>query len=78
MRDEIKGIWLEKQILRNLIIDSGWMSPSALDSGLDRATRDPQNICDMNNTFAQSDQMLAEIGIEEWLEVFDRMYPQNE
>jgi hypothetical protein len=78
MRNEIKELWLEKQILRNLIVDSNWMSPDGLDLGLEQAKKDPLNIRDMDENFAASDQTLAEIGLPEWLEALDRIYPRSE
>jgi len=76
--DAAKEIWLEKQLLRNLILDSGWMSEQDLNSAVADGKRDPQNIREVEEHFAGSDQQLAEIGLSDWLADFDKKYPRDE
>jgi len=76
--DSAKEVWLEKQLLRNLILDSGWMSEADLDAAIAVAKKLPQNVRYVEETFAVSDQKLAEIGISDWLSEFDKKYPHTE
>jgi hypothetical protein len=76
--DATKEVWLEKQLLRNLILDSGWMSERDLDSALADGKNLPENIREVAEHFAVSDQQLAEIGLADWLADFDRKHPSSE
>jgi hypothetical protein len=78
MHREIQELWAEKQLLRNLIIDSGWMSERDVDSGLEGGKRHPANIRSVKEHFAPSEQALAELGLDEWLAAFDEMFPRND
>ena len=74
----VQEIWTEKQLLRNLIIDSGWMAQRDLDLGLESGKLLPENRRQVEEHFAMSEQALAELGLDEWLEWFDKMYPRSE
>jgi hypothetical protein len=76
--DAAKDLWLEKQLLRNLILDSGWMQECDLDSAVAKGKNLPENIQKIGEHFALSDQMLAEIGLADWLADFDKKYPHSE
>jgi hypothetical protein len=76
--DTLKELWLEKQLLRNVIIDSGWMSEHDLDAAIARGKKLPENLHQLEDNFASSNQMLAEIGIEDWLADFEKRYPNKE
>ena len=76
--DAAKDLWLEKNLLRNLILSSGWMAEQELDSAIADAKKLPANIRQVEEHFASSDQMLAEIGLADWLQDFDRKYPRSE
>lgn len=76
--DSTKELWLEKQLLRNLILDSGWMSEHDLDSAVADGKNLPQNIRLVDENFASSDQLLAEIGLADWLADFEKKYPSIE
>lgn len=76
--DAAKELWLEKQLLRNLILDSGWMSEHDLDSALAYGKTLPHNIRQVEEHFASSDQMLAELGLGDWLADFEKKYPRKE
>jgi hypothetical protein len=78
MQQEIERQWIENQLLRNHIIDSGWMSEQAVDAALERGRMHPKNVRSVREHFALSEQMLAELGLAEWLEAFDRMYPHSD
>lgn len=76
--ESTKELWLEKQLLRNLIVDSGWMAERDLDSAIADAKKSPENIRLVEEHFALSDQKLAEIGLGDWLQSFDKKYPRGE
>jgi len=76
--DSAKELWLEKQLLRNLILDSGWMAERALDLLIEGAKSYPENVRQVEEHFASDDQLLAEIGLGDWLADFDKKYPRNE
>lgn len=67
--------WLDRQILRNLIINSGWMSEDDLDAGIAHSRKLPENIRQMKEHFADSEQSHAEIGLEYLSEILDRLFP---
>jgi hypothetical protein len=67
MHEEIQQLWLEKQLLRNHIIDSGWMPEADLDAAIEKGKKHPTNILHMKETFAESEQSLAELGLADWL-----------
>lgn len=48
-----------------------------LDAGLEQAKRRPENSRQVTEHFAESEQTLAELGLDEWLEAFDKMYPRR-
>jgi len=73
-----KELWLEKQLLRNLILNSGWMSEAELDSVLETGAKLPENIQQVKEHFADSDQKLAEIGLADWLAAFDQKFPRKQ
>jgi hypothetical protein len=76
--DATKELWLEKQLLRNLILDSGWMSEQDLDSAVADGKILPENIRQVEENFSLSDQQLAEIGLADWLAELEKKYPRNE
>lgn len=76
--DAAKELWLEKQLLRNLILDSGWASEQDLDSAVADGKNLPENIRQVEEHFALSDQQLAEIGLADWLAELEKKYPRNE
>lgn len=76
--DAAKEIWLEKQLLRNLILDSNWMSEPDLDSAIEAAKKLPENLRQVEENFASSDQALAEIGLGDWLRDFERKHPRTD
>jgi hypothetical protein len=71
-------LWLEKQLLRNLILDSGSMRESELDAAIERGKALPQNREQAREHFSGSDQLLAQIGIEDWLAALDERFPRSE
>ena len=73
-----RELWLEKQLLRNFIIDSGWMKEQDLDSAIEHGKKHPKNIQQVEEHFASSDHLLAEIGIDDWLADFERKYPSTD
>ncbi len=77
LHNEIKELWLEKQLLRNLIIDSQWMPENELDAGIEVAKKYPENIRESNQNWEQSDQTLAELGLDDWLAEFEKRYPHS-
>lgn len=76
--DAAKELWLEKQLLRNLILDSGWAEERNLDLAIAEGKSLPGNMRLVEEHFAASEQMLAEIGLADWLADFDKKYPRNE
>lgn len=72
-----KELWLEKQLLRNLILDSGLMSERELEEKIETAKKLPENLRQVAEQFASSDQQLAEIGLGDWLAEFDKRYPRS-
>jgi hypothetical protein len=54
------------------------MSEADLDAAIAVAKELPQNVRYVEETFAVSDQKLAEIGISDWLSEFDKKYPHTE
>jgi hypothetical protein len=77
-KETTKGLWLEKQLLRNFILDSGWLKEQDLDFAIERGKKDAKNVQEVEEHFAASDQALAEIGIEDWLADFERKYPSTD
>lgn len=77
LHELLKQEWLEKQLMRNLIIDSEWMSEGELDSGIALAKTLPENIREADENFAGSEQSLAEIGLDDWLELLEKRFPRN-
>ena len=75
LREETQNVWLEKVMLYNLIISSGWMSEPDLDQGLENGKKHPDNIRQMKESWSDSEQTLAELGLDEWLAEFDKKYP---
>jgi hypothetical protein len=78
LHEEIQEMWVGKQLLRNLIIDSQWMPVSELDGGIEKAKKHPENMRQAREHWSQSVQTLAELGLDEWLAEFDRRYPRSE
>lgn len=78
LRDEMQDVWLEKVLLYNLIIDSGWMSEKDLDEGIEKGKKHPDNIRQLKESWSDSEQTLAEIGLEEWLAEFEKKYPRTD
>jgi hypothetical protein len=78
LRESSKETWLEKQLLRNLIIDSGWMPERELDLAIERGKAHPANVRQTDETWADSEQTLAEMGLSDWLADFDKRYPRSE
>jgi hypothetical protein len=76
--DAAKELWLEKQLLRNLILDSGWMSEPDLDAAIADGKKLPDNLRQLEENFASSDQMLAEIGLADWLRDFEKKHPRSD
>lgn len=76
--DVLKELWFEKQLLRNLILDSGWMTAAALDTAIADGKKIPANIRQVEENFASSEQMLAEIGLADWLAALEREFPGSE
>jgi hypothetical protein len=66
-----KELWLEKALLRNLIIDSGWMTESDLDAALERGKNRPENRQQVEKSFESSDDLLALLGFEDWNAQFE-------
>jgi hypothetical protein len=75
--DAMKEVWLEKQLLRNLIIDSGWMPERQLDAAIEHGKALPANREHVAENFASSDRLLAEIGLADWLADFERKHPRS-
>jgi len=69
---------MEKQLFRNLIIDSQWMPENELDASLEVAKKHPDNIRQSDENWVQSDQALAELGLDDWLAEFEKRYPRSE
>lgn len=65
VQQEIQELWMEKQLLRNLIIDSGWMSEQRLDSAIEQGRGHQHNIQKANENVAASEHALAEFGLAE-------------
>jgi hypothetical protein len=78
LHDQIKERWLDQQILRNLIINSGWMSADDLDAGVANSRELPENIRQTEEHFAESEQSLAEIGLGDWLAQLEKLFPNTE
>lgn len=78
MQDSTKEVWIEKQLMRNLILDSGWMTEPDLDSAVERGKKQPANILLADQFFAAAEQKLAEIGLAAWLADFDQKYPRSD
>jgi hypothetical protein len=76
--DATKEIWLEKQLLRNLILDSGWMAEATLDAAIANAKKLPENTQQVAEHFSSSDQLLAEIGLADWLRDFEKRHPRSD
>jgi hypothetical protein len=72
LHEETKEVWLERVLLRNLIIDSGWMPERELDEGLASAKIHPNNVRLADKAWADSEQKLAEVGLADWLEDLDK------
>ena len=82
--DATKELWLEKQLLRDLILDSGWMSEPDLDAAIADGKKLPENIRHVEENFASSDQMLAKIRLAdvsiEWvfqIRVHEKTFSRN-
>lgn len=58
-----KNAWLERVLLRNLILDSGWMSEEDLDSAVQQGMSDPVNLRLTEEWWADSDKKLAQMGL---------------
>jgi hypothetical protein len=76
--DALKEMWTEKVLLRNVIIDSGWMTEPNLDAAIARAKANPTIIRQVEEFWAGSEQKLAELGLDSWLEDFDEQFPNND
>jgi len=76
--DTMKQLWLEKALLRNLILDSRLMSEQDLAVAIIRAKDDPANIQQVNQAWAEAEDLLAEIGIGDWLAQFEKLYPKSD
>lgn len=76
MHKAMTELWLEKVLLRNLIIDSGWKSERDLEAAIDSGKRHPQNIRQVQEHFAADEEALARIGLSDWLAWFDKHYPR--
>jgi hypothetical protein len=72
-----KEAWLERVLLRNLIVDSGLMTEAELDSAIQWGKNHPGNLRQMELAWAESDQKLAEIGLADWLAWFEDRYPRS-
>lgn len=75
--EEAQQLWLEKQLLRNLILDSGWMTERDLDHAIEAAKTDPENIRQVREHFANSEELHARIGIGDWLADFEKNHPYS-
>ncbi|MGA8086770.1 MAG: hypothetical protein WCA10_05650 [Terracidiphilus sp.] len=75
MHNVIRELWFEKQLLENLIIDSGWVSGRDLETRMEEAKKHPENIRQVAEHFSESEQSLAELGLDEWLAELDKRYP---
>lgn len=73
-----KEVWLEKQLLRNIILDSGSMSEAELDAAIESAKKLPDNLRQVEEHFVSSDQLLAEIGLADWLRDFEKKHPSSD
>jgi hypothetical protein len=78
MHEPLKELWLEKQLLRNLILDSGWMPEGKLDLAIVQGKIHPENIRQVEQQFAADEQRLAEIGLGDWLTEFDKHFPRSD
>lgn len=72
-----KELWLEKVLMRNLIIDSGWMPESDLDAALEHGKNHPENLQQMEVIFAPDEDRLARLGLDDWLAEFEKRYPRS-
>jgi len=73
-----KELWIEKVLMRDLVISRGWMTEAELDSVLERSKKNPENIQEMEQHFAPAEQQLAELGLADWLAQFDKQYPHSD
>ena len=78
LHDEIQELWIEKQLLRKLIIDSQWMPEDELDANLEKAKKHPANVRLANANLGLSEQTLAEPGLHGWLADLEARYPRND
>jgi hypothetical protein len=76
--DSLRGVWLERVLLWNLILESRWMTEPNLKATIARAKARPDVLRQAEEFWAASDQELAEIGIEDWLANFDKKHPPIE
>jgi hypothetical protein len=78
LHEGTKEIWLEKVLLWNLILDSGWMNERDLALAIAQGKAHPENIRQTEEHFATDEHRLAEIGIADWLAEFGKDYPRTD
>lgn len=78
LREVTQELWLEKQLLWNHIIDSEWMTEAELDAAIAQGKDHPANIQQMQEVWTDSEQSLAELGLEQWLADFEKRHPRSD
>jgi hypothetical protein len=78
LNDSLKEVWTERNLVRNLIIERGWMTEPHLDAAIALLKAHPAIMRQVENHWASAEQQLAEIGLDSWLEDFDKRYPSND
>jgi len=54
------------------------MAEQELDAAIAEGKKDPENIRQTDENFASSEQLLAEVGLDDWLADFDKKFPRKE
>jgi len=76
--DMIEEIWLEKQLYRNFILDRNIIAEAELDSLVEAAKHDPENLRVARETFAGSRKALAEFGLSDMIQRIASRPPSKE
>ena len=66
--DMIEEIWMENQLYRNFILERNIIPEAELDSLVEAAKHDPENLRIARETFAGSRKSLAEFGLSDMIE----------
>ena len=73
--DSAQELWLEIQLLRNLIIDSRWMTEQDLNLAIEQRKADPENLHQAEEHFAADEDAVARIYLADWLAELDSNFP---